>query len=131
VEQEILLHTSAMAATDTGGVPSDHLRMDFKRLREKWFRLAKQKLPDSFQRDIELLNDRLARRSKARGYALHGIWLNLGDCKFRVHWWEQKDHLHRYVIETDLDDVIEQANLLRSLRFDLVAFMRGAHGEKD
>lgn len=34
IEQNIILHLSAMAAQDTDGAPTHDLRSDFKRLRE-------------------------------------------------------------------------------------------------
>jgi len=40
IEQSLILHASAMAAQDTDGKPIEYLRMDFKRLREKWYNLS-------------------------------------------------------------------------------------------
>jgi hypothetical protein len=127
VEQEVMLHASALASQDTDGYPTDYLRMDFKRLREKWYGLAKSKLGDEWQGRLMQLNDRLARRSKARGYALHGIWTVTGPETYLVHWWEQKGRLDRFTLPTNLDEVRGQTALLRELRLDLVAFVRGVH----
>ena len=128
VEQEVMLHASALASQDTDGYPTDYLRMDFKRLREKWYGLAKSKLGDEHHPTLMKLNDRLARRSKARGYALHGIWTVTGDQTYLVHWWEQKGRLERFNLPTNLDEMKRQTALLRELRIDLVAFLSGAHG---
>lgn len=128
VEQEVMLHASALASQDTDGFPTDHLRMEFKRLREKWYALAKAKLGTEHQSTLMKLNDRLARRSTARGYALHGMWKVAGHQTYLVHWWEQKGRLERFTLTTNLTELKRQTALLRELRIDLVAFLSGAHG---
>jgi hypothetical protein len=41
IEQETILHASAMAAQHTGGYPREFLRMSFVNLRKRWFQLRR------------------------------------------------------------------------------------------
>ena len=131
IEQEIMLHASALAAKDTGGIPAEYLRMDFKRLREKWYALAKANLGEAYGPELMTLNDRLARRSRARGYALHGKWRVLGPQRKRVECWDQKRELKRFQLVTTLAELQDQTDRLRELLGDLVDLSRRAHGPKN
>jgi hypothetical protein len=68
IEQSRILHTSAMAAMRTDGKPVDYLRMDFTRLRKKWFALCKENFDSkTFNKIVNPLNADLANQSETRG----------------------------------------------------------------
>lgn len=126
IEQDVMLTASAIAAQDTGGEPLEHLRLDFKRLREKWFALARAKIGETKQ--LTQFNMELANASKARGYMLHGIWQEESTTQFRVYWFEQTKEagLQHYEISLSLTEVWAIADRLEDLcrRFQL--FVTGA-----
>ena len=94
IEQEMILHCSAMAAQDTGGKPIEYLRMDFKRLREKWYSLCKQRFDDEIlDKLVHPLNSKLAPLSVERGYIIHGMWSVAGRGKYHLRIFEQKNDL--------------------------------------
>jgi hypothetical protein len=113
IEQEIILWTSALASQDTGGRPIEWLRMDFKRLREKWFGLAKKR-NDMKTHDIFLLplNDDLAKHWVIRRAMIHGKWFVIGRGRYEINWWEQKDMLRPWRMKSTLSGVRNFANSL-------------------
>jgi hypothetical protein len=106
VEQEILLQTSALASKATDGWPIENLRVDFKRLRERWYELAKAEVDTkTLNKIIHPINTELARLSPIRGYVIHGTWQVTGRGKYRVSWWEQKKELQRHHADFTLADL--------------------------
>ena len=94
IEQDIILHTSAMASQETGGKPLEYLRMDFKRLREKWYYECRKRFPKQILNTVvNPLNSNLAKLSLERGYVVHGLWSVVGRGKFQLHIFEQKGKL--------------------------------------
>lgn len=97
IEQEIILHASAMASHETEGHPVEHLRTDFDRLRVRWYALCKKYLNDmDINKFIHPLNSELASAWPVRGFIIHGRWYPEARGKFRVEWWAQTDTLRRY-----------------------------------
>jgi hypothetical protein len=97
IEQELILHASAMAAYHTDGKAVEYLRMDFKRLREKWYSLCKQNFPkDIVDKVVHPLNTKLCKLVPERGYYVHGLWKQIGRGKFELFYFEQKTGLASY-----------------------------------
>jgi hypothetical protein len=91
IEQETVLHASAMAAQRTGGAPQEFLRMNFAKLRNRWFQLCRENFAATYmEKWIDPLNRELADVWTQRGHIIHGRWKVLGRGKFEVHWYEQK-----------------------------------------
>jgi hypothetical protein len=91
IEQETILHASAMAAQRTGGAPQEFLRMSFAKLRNRWFQLCRDNFPASvIAKWIDPLNQELAEAWDVRGHIVHGRWRVTGRGKYEVHWIEQK-----------------------------------------
>jgi hypothetical protein len=102
IEQELILWTSALAAQDTGGVPEEHLRTDFKRLREKWYSLARAKLDRNLvDKVLHPINSQLSRDAIWRGYVIHGRWRTFGRGKYKLLIWEQKEGKGLELLEFD------------------------------
>jgi len=113
IEQQIILSASALASQKTDGWPIEHLRMDFKRLREKWYSLAAQGLDQkTINKQVHPLNIRLAALSVWRNYVMHGIWHVDGPGRYRLTWWEQKGKLERYEAPVSLTQLRALANEL-------------------
>lgn len=94
IEQDIILHTSAMASLETDGKPLEYLRMDFKRLREKWYQECRKRFPDRIINTVvNPLSSNLAKLSLERGYVVHGLWSVVGRGKYHLHIFEQKGQL--------------------------------------
>ena len=132
IEQDLTLHASAMAAQHTDGHPTEYLRMDFKRLREKWYDLCRASFDDATQNKIvNPLNSELARISIARGNVVHGLWTANPDGQFSLHFWEQKHTLEKF--ETPYSE--EQLQALTDAIFNaakrLKRFSYGNHSGKD
>jgi hypothetical protein len=74
IEQDILMQTSALAAKATHGVPSEFLRLDFKRLRETWFRLCRDNFDTkTFNKSVNPINVEIARLAPFRQpFMAHG-----------------------------------------------------------
>jgi hypothetical protein len=122
IEQEILIHASALASLETDGNPTEDLRSDFKRLREKWFRLCRAHMHTrTFNRIINPLNVRLAKASTIRGYMIHGRWSIIGPGRYKLEWWEQRDSLRHYSVPYTLDRLRSFSAVLMKLLADLYA----------
>lgn len=95
IEQDLILHTSAMASQDTDGKPVEYLRMDFKRLREKWYSECRKRFPSAIMNKVVgPLNSNLAKLSLERGYVVHGLWSVIGRGKYHLRiFFEQKGQL--------------------------------------
>src|SRR5829696_4605852 len=94
IEQDILTQTSAMAARKTGGHPVDHLRIDFKRLRQAWYGLCREYFhPKIFNETINPINVEIVRLAPFRHHAVHGTWSVRGRGKYRLSIWEQRTSL--------------------------------------
>jgi|ERR1700674_2924465 len=123
IEQEIILWTSALAAQDTGGNPIERLRMDFKRLRKKWYRLASKKLDKkTINKFIHPLNMDLAMLWPIRGAMIHGRWQILGGHRFRVRWWMQETQLVEMQMDCTLKQVRDFASALSRCLKQIYAF---------
>lgn len=121
IEQNIILQTSAMAAQKTDGKTTDWLRMDFKRLREKWFGLCRENFDaKTFNKIVNPLNVELARLSEQRGLIVHGYWLPAGRGKFKLDCFEQKGQLAHYRNDVPL-------RLLREIRHDSFLLSKRVH----
>jgi len=94
IEQEIILWASAIFSTDAGGRPIEPLRMEFDRLRQKWYHRVVQQLDkktvDEF---VHPLNMTLAHVWPIRGLIIHGRWRHVSGWKYQVNCWEQKEQL--------------------------------------
>lgn len=77
IENELKLHTSALAAQQTGGRPIDDLEIGFKRLRKLWLQNVREHMPTKV-RTAEKIAERLAELSRERAIALHGEWAPAG-----------------------------------------------------
>lgn len=94
IEQDLILHTSAMASQDTHGKPVEYLRMDFKRLREKWYAQCKRRFPpEIINKVVNPINSNLAKLSLERGYIIHGLWSVKARGKYHLYLFEQKTGL--------------------------------------
>jgi hypothetical protein len=94
IEQNLILHCSAMAAQETDGKPIEYLRMDFKRLREKWYSLCRERFDEGiFNKIVHPLNSKLRPLSLERGYVVHGLWSVAGRGKYHLRIFEQKTEL--------------------------------------
>ena len=122
IEQNLLIQASAMHARDTDGWPTEYLRMDFKRLREKWWAQVAVRYP---KRDVDRvfnpLNSRLADASKTRGYMMHGKWNVDSPGVYSLEWWEQKSMLNRYSMTVTLSQMRAFNQSLDALFRDLLA----------
>lgn len=137
VEQTVALHAIELYNFKHGYKKFEWLRLDFKRLREKWLKICREALDPKFHKELELLNNRLANAATARGYALHGVWeVTKGDVwntsgangqDYLVAWFEQKTEMKRYTLPTNLDEFASQWTKLDLLRRDLLAFLNKAH----
>lgn len=128
LEQDIILHASAMAAQETDGVPMEHLRMDFKRLREKWYSLCKARFDtEIINRVVNPLNSGLARYALERGSMIHGLWSPLADSRFKLWYFEQKTSLDSYHSEHTLQEVREAVSAHQSLGTEVNHFCTGKH----
>lgn len=118
-----------MAARKTDGKPTDYLRMDFKRLREKWFSLCRENFkPSTMNKIVNPLNVDLARLSIERGNAVHGMWCPAGRGKFKLISHEQKTQLISYESDITLAQLraVREASYFLSLR--LHEFTSGQNG---
>lgn len=121
IEQDIILQTSAMAAQKTDGKPTDYLRMDFRRLREKWFSLCREYFDTTtFNKIVNPLNVELCRLSEQRGLIVHGRWTKRSRGQFQLNCFEQKSNLVHY--ETDVS-----LATLRTIRHDSYLLSKRVH----
>lgn len=115
-----------MAAQDTGGDPVEKLRSDFKRLREKWYRLAVKNFPDpTAVRKIHSINTELATHSKIRGYVMHGVWSVTKRGHYSVDWWEQRTRLDPWSQDFSLAELRHIGEDLAAILAQLYAFTGG------
>jgi hypothetical protein len=126
IEQEIILWASALAAQDTGGDPIEKLRMDFKRLRVKWYDLAFRKNDEYVvNKFIHPLNSDLSKVWPIRGAIIHGRWSEIGENDeklYRIKWWEQIDQLKELQIDITLKEVKWFADSLLKILQQLFSF---------
>lgn len=106
LEQSILIHTSALASRDTGGIPSEDLWMDFKRLRMRWYALVKKRADKkTLNTVLHPINTDLARLWPIRGYVVHGRWRRIAKDEYEVDWYEQKNSLRHQKRHFTLDSI--------------------------
>jgi hypothetical protein len=106
IEQNLILHASAMAAEQTDGWPREYLRLDFKRLREKWLSFTTKMFPDKkWRRIFNPLNESLVKSSRTRNFFTHGTWKYHGAGIYSLSWFEQKDDLKNYVMTTTIREI--------------------------
>jgi hypothetical protein len=126
IEQDMILHASALASKNTDGTPEEYLRMDFKRLREKWFDLCRANFSKGvMDKVVTPLNSRLAHLSKGRGTLAHGVWFVVGRGKYRVQYWEQKTSLERFYADVTAADIREISAVVVTLKEDFERFCSG------
>jgi hypothetical protein len=121
IEQDILTHTSAMGSQKTDGYPRDFPRLDFRRLRETWYRLCREYIDTkTFNKTVHPLNTEIVRLAPFRHHAIHGTWRVLGRGKYHLSIWEQKTSLERLESPYSLSElrglVVESFNLARRIR---------------
>ena len=132
VEQDLVLHASAMAAYHTNGKPVEYLRMDFKRLREKWFSLCRNAFPaEVINRSVNTLNSNLAKLSLERGHYVHGIWSRVGRGRYRLSYWEQKASLEFIEGELTLRQIRTFVAACHRTSIQLHRFCTGEHGTEN
>jgi hypothetical protein len=96
IEQEILLHTSAMASQATDGWPRDNLHSPFQVLRKRWFDLART---NGFNlKTLNKLSSDLSECSDTRNSFLHGKWRRTKTRgRYQCRYWKQTNKLDLYV----------------------------------
>lgn len=108
IEQNVVLHCSAMAAQKTNGKTTDYLRFDFTRLRKIWFGLCRENFDTAtFNKIVNPLNVEMVRLATQRGYAVHGIWRTVGRGKFELTCYEQKGQLVSFVSDVTIKELRE------------------------
>jgi hypothetical protein len=124
IKQEIILHTSALAAQDTDGKPSEDLTAGFARLLEsRWYPLAKKHLgKDQFNKFAHPLNSKLRQALPIRGHIIHGRWYPEARGRYRVEWWEQTDDLRDYQASYTLKQITAFADDLDKMLEDIYYF---------
>lgn len=96
IEQDILMQTSALASKTTQGVPSEFLRLDFKRLRQTWYQLCRDNFDTkTFNKTVNPINVEIVRLAPYRHEAIHGTWSVIGRGNYHLSLWEQKTTLVR------------------------------------
>ena len=131
IEQALIVHTSAMAAVHTGGDPREYLRMEFRRLREKWYGLCREHFDQpTFDKIVHPINSELARLAPHRGYAIHGVWSVIKRGRYLLSYFEQKTglelHEHEYTLRSLRGFAIRSFLLEERLR----ALVDSNHGGK-
>ena len=128
IEQDMILHTSAMASQDTNGKTLEYLRMDFKRLREKWYSECRKRFPEAiFNKVVNPLNVNLAKLSQERGYVVHGLWSVVGRGKFHLHIYEQKGSLESLSSDYSLTQLRRFVAASHRTSVDIHKFTSGEH----
>jgi hypothetical protein len=128
IEQDIILHTSAMAAQDTDGKPLEYLRLDFKSLREKWYAECKKRFPETVMNTVvNPLCSNLAKLSRERGYVVHGLWSVVGRGKFHLHIFEQKGKLESLSSDYSLSQLRGYVGASYRTSKDVHRFTSGKH----
>lgn len=132
IEQNIVLHCSAMAALKTDGKTTDFLRLDFKRLREKWFGLCRENFDTkTFNKIVNPLNCELARLAPERGAVVHGLWRQTGRGKFELTSYEQKGQLISYVNDVTIAQMREIRHDSYLLSKRVQRFVSGNDGDNN
>jgi|TARA_R100001244_G_scaffold20643_2_gene21395 hypothetical protein len=132
IEQNLILHASAMAAIHTDGKPLEYLRMDFKRLRQKWYSLCRDAFPaETMNKTINTLNSNLSKLSLERGYYFHGTWTRVSRGRYRLSCWEQKTELSLLEGELTLAQIRQFASACERTSRQVHQFCTGEHGAKD
>ncbi len=128
IEQDMILHCSAMAAQDTNGKPIEYLRMDFKRLREKWYQLCVKRFDKKLiDKVVGPINSKLAKLSLERGYVVHGRWSVIGRGKYHLCIFEQKQTLESLRSDYSLDQLRGYVAASYRASKELDHFMSGRH----
>ena len=132
IEQNMILHASAMAAYHTNGKPIEYLRMDFKRLREKWYSLCRTNFdPLIMNKIVEPLNSKLGPLSKERGHYVHGVWAGISRERFHLSYWEQKTSLEKIEGELTLTQIRTYVAACERTDFEFQRFCTGNHRLKN
>ena len=120
-----------MFSQDTDGWPKEYLRMEFRRLREKWWKEIAARYPATeVNRIFQPLNMRLAEASTTRGYMMHGKWNVDRPGVYVLEWWEQKDALRSYRMAVTLAQMRAFNVGLETLFADIVSATE-EHGPED
>jgi hypothetical protein len=116
VEQNIILWASALYAHDTGGDPIERLRMDFQRLREKWYAQASKRYDKTtFNKVIHPINSQLAKLWRLRGPIIYGVWKRAGNRQYHLSYFEQRDKLKTYSVTYTIGAVTNLANQIEKV----------------
>jgi hypothetical protein len=127
IEQDMILQTSAMCAQDTDGRPIEYLRMDFKRLREKWYKECRKRFDaETFNKIVHPLNTKLAALSPERGHAIHGLWNAKKRGKYELLFFEQKQQLASYRMDYSLKQLRGLVSASNLACKELYSFTTGA-----
>jgi hypothetical protein len=131
IEQDILMQTSAMAALKTDGHPREFLRLDFKRLRETWYRFCRENFSPKIFKEAHSINTEIVRLAPFRHHAIHGTWSVIGRGVYELSIWEQKASLDQLTARYPLSGlrglVAQSFDLARRVR----AFTSSGHGSVD
>ena len=110
----------------------ERLRVDFRRLREKWRKIFFEAIDEEFHAEFNEIDKRISNASLTRAYVLHGVWEETkedvwginGGKNYIVIWWEQRDKLsEKRTLSTNLDELQDKNTQLENLRKDLYNFL--------
>ena len=102
--------------------------MDFKRLREKWYSLCRDRFaPRIFNKIVHPLNTKLAALSLERGYAIHGLWTVVGRGRFNMTIFEQKGELVSSQAEFELRQIRSMVSASYVAAKEVFKFTSGRH----
>jgi hypothetical protein len=129
IEQDLVLHASAMASQKTDGFTTDYLRFDFKRLREKWYSLCREYCDEkTFNKVVHPINTDLATYSELRGNVVHTMWHHAGRGKYTTVSFEQKGQLIKYEGDVTLHELRSLTHHSFELSQRIHAFVTGNNG---
>ena len=130
IEQDLVLHASAMASQKTDGHTKEYLRFDFKRLRETWYKLCKEYCDKkTFNKIVHPINTDLATYSELRGNIVHTMWYHAAPGKYKTVVFEQKGQLIKYEGDVTLNELRSLTHHSYELSQRLHAFVTGKNGE--
>lgn len=105
IEQEFVLWASALYSQSTGGKPTEHLRMSFSRLLNKWWAEAQKRLDAKVIKSIRPIYDDLRQMWPMRNIIIHGTWHPDGRSHYRINLWEQHKTLERKRLDLTIGDL--------------------------